>query len=993
MDRRFIEAPRFPVDRVNEVSAKEKGGGGRPPIWEMVFWWTRKPLIGARTVVAASLLPESADLTAFLRIVRLLGVEGSPHRHNPVMVPEYRELFTKAKLLDPFAGFGSIPLEAARLGIDKVVAVELLPTAYVFLKAILEIPKWAADNRLGDQLVKDLEKWGGWVVDQLKEDPDIRELYDDDIAVYIGSWEIRCPHCSRYTPLVGNWWLARVSRETTEEEELEEETKKGIYSKIAWMTPKNTEDRIYIDVVDLNRELNKNSVEAKINSRQGVVEAYGRRYTVPRPNIDARRETAACLHCNNTITNKGKKEEWYVKQALKEWNQNLEKYLSGEITIQQLIESKARPRLLARVKTIGKDLTFEPATQQDSDRLWRALEKLKQIWGDPDIPTEPMTPYGGPTLGDPPLIFGKFFKLFNPRQLLTLVKLVKLIREAGRRVEEEKLEQGWDKQKAHKYAEAITTYLAIALCKHADYNSIVNRYRPDKVRFEGTFAQRGIAIIWNYVDANPYVKTAGMTGHLINTLESVIEGLLYLINAVSGSPSRVEVVLDDATVLSKLGDERFDLIVTDPPYRDDVPYAELSDFYYVWLKRVLCDVRDVYGVLVRVPRFYSEAFFDDSGGEVEVQWRRFASREVSESEGRASFFGEGVGSFDYFKRLLSESFKVMADRLNDSGVAVTYYAHTTPDAWEALLEAGWLNAGLRVTATHSFVTESAQRVTARGKISLDTSLVVVWRKGVSREALVDEVYARAVEDCSEFAEKAMKFGRSGVDLFVSVLGCILSQFTQYRSLVGVGDLRKKGLGDLVKSYIYPATAEAIARSLGVKAAEKRLSPYSMFYLLAKVLIERRPRASRRSMDRNTAVIFSIGTRAELSALEALGLIQRDGDRITLLEPLHVEDPRRAVEATLIDRGLTPSAPSIRSSIDALHILEYLAISMPKDMFVKHYSELRSRSPQHVEEAIALAKILYSVLPENDSERKAVDTLLNSLGEAPQRGLLIYSKKG
>uniref|UniRef100_A0A7J3JR97 DUF1156 domain-containing protein n=1 Tax=Ignisphaera aggregans TaxID=334771 RepID=A0A7J3JR97_9CREN len=495
---------------------------------------------------------------------------------------------------------------------------------------------------------------------------------------------------------------------------------------------------------------------------------------------------------------------------------------------------------------------------------------------------------------------------------------------------------------------------------------------------------------WNWVEERP---DANIIGSYVRSLNSVIEGLQYLINAVSGSPSCVEVVLDDATVLSKLGDERFDLIVTDPPYRDDVPYAELSDFYYVWLKRVLCDVRDVYGVLVRVPRFYSEAFFDDSGGEVEVQWRRFASREVSESEGRASFFGEGVGSFDHFKRLLSESFKVMADRLNDSGVAVTYYAHTTPDAWEALLEAGWLNAGLRVTATHSFVTESAQRVTARGKISLDTSLVVVWRKGVSREALVDEVYARAVEDCSEFAEKAMKFGRSGVDLFVSVLGCILSQFTQYRSLVGVGDLRKKGLGDLVKSYIYPATAEAIARSLGVKAAEKRLSPYSMFYLLAKVLIERRPRASRRSMDRNTAVIFSIGTRAELSALEALGLIQRDGDRITLLEPLHVEDPRRAVEATLIDRGLTPSAPSIRSSIDALHILEYLAISMPKDMFVKHYSELRSRSPQHVEEAIALAKILYSVLPENDSERKAVDTLLNSLGEVPQRGLLIYSKKG
>ncbi|MEM4436701.1 MAG: hypothetical protein QXO22_07115, partial [Thermosphaera sp.] len=504
------------------------------------------------------------------------------------------------------------------------------------------------------------------------------------------------------------------------------------------------------------------------------------------------------------------------------------------------------------------------------------------------------------------------------------------------------------------------------------------------------------AMSWNYGDVSPFIEMSG-TGTLLSNIVKIYEKVLpYLINAVSGSPSRVEVVLDDATVLSRLGDEKFDLIVTDPPYRDDVPYAELSDFYYVWLKRALSDVSEVGGVLMMVPRFYPEAFFDEVGSEVEVQWKVFAVREVSESEGRGKFFGLGVSSFDHFSGLLAKSFKSMVDKLSDGGVIATYYAHTTPDAWEALLKAGWLNAGLRITAAHSIVTESAQRVTARGKVSLDTSLVVVWRKGVSGEALVDEVYARSVGACSEFAGDLRRAGRGSIDLFVAVLGCVLSHFTQYRSLVGVGDLRVDGLKNLVENYVYPATAEAIARSLGSIVAEKRFSPQSMFYLLAKVLIERRPGADRRYMDRSTAVIFSIGTRSDPSVLEALRLVRREGDRVVLIEPkhaLHVEDVRQSIEVTLADRGLSPSSPTIRSSIDALHLLEYLAITTPMEVFMKRYSEVKARSPQYVEEAVALARILYNVLPENESERKAVAVLLNALGEVPQQGLLKFSRRG
>ena len=157
-DKRFIETPEFPIREVNEASAREKQGGARPPHWEMVFWWTRKPLASARAVIAGSLLPAGTSPWEFKRYLRL--DEKVPHRKNPNIPPSWRERFERAKLLDPFAGFGSIPLEGARLGLGEVVAVELLPTAYVFLKAVLEYPKWAVENRVAKQLVRDVERWG-----------------------------------------------------------------------------------------------------------------------------------------------------------------------------------------------------------------------------------------------------------------------------------------------------------------------------------------------------------------------------------------------------------------------------------------------------------------------------------------------------------------------------------------------------------------------------------------------------------------------------------------------------------------------------------------------------------------------------------------------------------------------------------------------------------------------------------------------------------------
>ncbi|MEM1804297.1 MAG: DUF1156 domain-containing protein, partial [Desulfurococcaceae archaeon] len=727
----------LPVETINEYSSVEKGPG-RPPHWEMVFWWTRKPLAGARAVIAAALLEADAYQSAdqFLNdLFPCRRERKTVHACNPSK--RLVERLRGKRLLDPFAGFGSIPLEALRLGLDAV-AVELLPTAYVFLKAVLEYPKKYGGltvevgkeeaKRLGidagkiPALVYDVAKWGRRILDQLAGDPDIKELYDGDAAVYIGTWEVKCPVCGRHTPLVGNWWLARV--------------KKGsAYERLAWMEWKGG-----VVVTDLNEECRKSGkggcdeLSAKVSTREeeggGSVEWSGRRYVVPQKNIDARRETAQCLHCRAEINHRvvngkavksGKREGvWYVKWALRQWNERYEKYLKGEITLDELRNSPARPTLLAKVHIKDGDLQFTPATPQDTEKLWKAAERLRQMWGDPDIPAEELWKYTHGTGGMLSIWtwgFDRFYKLFNPRQLLTLTKLVKLIREVGKRVEEERLKEGWSEEDAFRYAEAVTSYLAITICKHADWNSNVSGWQLSYLIAAHTLAMRGIATVWNWGEYNPL---SGYRGTFKAMWENAIDSIWYLVTAVSSSPSKFRILLDDATTLDKLDDEKFDIIVTDPPYADNVAYAELSDFYFVWLKRALSD-ND--GESLR-PRFLPEAFFDELGLEIPTQWQIFAPREVSEEAGRWEHFRLKTS----FGELLARAFSNVLRFLKEEGLLVVYYVAKKPESWAALVDALWRVNGLELVAAYPVETESEESVVARGKASVLGGYVSAWRR-------------------------------------------------------------------------------------------------------------------------------------------------------------------------------------------------------------------------------------------------------------------------
>jgi putative DNA methylase len=1013
----FIESIKFPVSEVNEASAREKMGGGRPDYWEIVFWWTRKPLASARAIIAGCLLSENVNREQFLKALKF--DQKLPHRFNPILPDEWIEQFKGKKLLDQFAGFGSIPLEGLRLGLN-VTAVEFLPTAYIFLKAVLEYPSkygklkvkvtkdeaerlglrnliWSNDQAVMPKLVYDVAKWGNWVTEKLKEDPSIKELYEEDVAVYIGSWEIKCPHCDKWTLLVGNWWLARTSKDVNEEK---------IYQRLAWMKPKLESEKIAVEVVDLNNEVKESEfpIGTIVNTRDGYVKLpNGRKYEVPKSNINAKKETATCLHCGSSIryvdpktgshySDKSKapkniKErlEWYVKYALKLYHQG-----SG------IKEALARQALLVKVKVKDGNFTYQPCDSEDQKILLANQEIEKFVKeNNPDLPIELVAPWGSRGMGGDikTIIWGlnTWDKHFNLRQLYVLIKLVNLIREASKMIHREALNQNWSSKEAFKYAEAITVYLAVALCKNADFNSIVNRWNPVWLKPEETLSVRGIAMMWNWVDTCPFAE---ITGSWIRSLNNSIEGIDYIISAIYGHSmldntsmitfKDTNILLDDATRLNKLNpEEKFDLIVTDPPYYDDVPYTELSDFYYVWLKRALSDIED--GRLV--PKFLPEAFFKkvrDRWIEVEIQWKEYARKEVSKNPGR--FEGEKDKNnlaIEHFQRLLNSSFMVMRDKLKDDGILAIYYAHTDPDAWIALLKAGWASAGFRIINAFPVATESAQRVTARGKLALDTSIVVVWRKGSQGEVDVGKIYGTMIQAVKSRAFELIDGGFTGRDLFIGALSAALSTITTYSKVYRMGEL---SVESLVRDYVYPCTIRGLILALAGKADVKGevKSPESMFYVASKALFG--GRAETKKLDRSDVSLLAIGTKIDAKSLEdPLKLVTRVKTKaeegrgesaFKLLEPTSKE--RSSLEEFLTSKGLSIGEPNIRSSVDMLHMLEYLSIALPSEFFNKKLEALKSKYPDKVDEALIIAQLLSRVLPSDDIERELCVSLVEKV---------------
>jgi Adenine-specific DNA methylase containing a Zn-ribbon len=907
-ERALIESDAFGnlVPEIDKKAAKEKGPG-RPAYWEMIFWWTRKPLISARAFTAAALLPENYPLDKFKSMIRLS--ENLPHKYQPLVNNEFKN-FT---VLDPFAGFGSIPLEAKRLKVGKVIASELLPTAYVFLKAVLEYPKY------GVKLLDDLKKYGQELIKSIEDD--VKELYGE-YSGFVGTWEVKCPHCGNYTPLVNQWWLLSLKGSGDEEEESEGEVKSGDFKRLVFMKPEINGKQLRIKVIDLNKELNRKTIRAKKTKDRVVID--GREYRVPEGNVSAKHSYAKCLFCNTTLPGKGDK--WYVKEAIKDWNERYEKYLNGEITLEELQNAKARPILLVKFKGEEKNMEFEEINRYDIEKFWNLIGKLREV-NIENIPIENVAPRSAiraTTWG-----MDKFYKLFNARQLVIFSKIITKLNELRERIKGDE-----------EYKEAIITYLTIAFLNHIRHNCFTTSVEPTRKFITHALAFRGVGITWNWVEISPL---ANITGSLHRSLDHVIEGLEYLIQ--TNTDSKIEIINSDVNELAS--SDKVDVIVTDPPYADDVTYPELSDFYYVWLKRI-------------IPFPYK------------TQWEEFVPRDIGVDEARSEVFGDNIGSYEYFRNKLAQAFNKLAEILKDDGLLVTFYNHTSPDAWVSLLYAGWYVSKFRITTTHAITTEDETRLRALiSTITLDKSIVIVWRKRAEGSKLIHEIRKEAISKVSDWVSNMLgnQKLRLSTDTYIEVLGKVLGVFTQYEKILG---LRGEGIAaveDLVTNYVFPTTAQAIIEGLSKGIGVRISDPYTVYYVLVKLLIPP-PTKGVRKLDSNTLTFLNLSSGSlDVKDLQSKGVVRVEGkdDTIALVEPEQDKDIIAALEQLPEVKMALQGNYNFSNPVHVFHYLEYVSLKY-SDRLKDEIEKLRERT-RFVDEALAIAKVFARVLPDNDIEKE------------------------
>ena len=268
---------------------------------------------------------------------------------------------------------------------------------------------------------------------------------------------------------------------------------------------------------------------------------------------------------------------------------------------------------------------------------------------------------------------------YSPRHLLTFATLMKNIKDAL--------------NNADKLATPLSVYLAFWLCKHIGYNSFGVFWVSSGEKPGQTLALRQPTFMMNHIEINPFEK---VSGSLLNMQSNIKEGLEFITNY----SNPVEISLDSVTNISKHSPKMYDLVITDPPYLDDVTYGESSEFFYVWIKRIITK------------------YFSYMPKSIPLE------EDFCQSWGR---FGDKQTALEFFEKGLKKSFTTIRSSLKDDGLLVVFFAHSSTYGWNILLECV-RNSKFQVISSYAVHTESTANVIARGKTAFMSSIIVTCRK-------------------------------------------------------------------------------------------------------------------------------------------------------------------------------------------------------------------------------------------------------------------------
>lgn len=479
----------------------------------------------------------------------------------------------------------------------------------------------------------------------------------------------------------------------------------------------------------------------------------------------------------------------------------------------------------------GDRRTYSAATESDR-KLFRDaseffLSKRKEYERMNLIPTEESRPSYRDRLGH----YGikRWSDYFSSRQLLILTTVVKNIRVVC------------DDIKDRQYAGAMSVYLGFLLAKHVNFNSNGTLNAPTGEKIGQTLTMRMPMPLHNYIELNPFAKASG-------TIPNMIKNITDAIDFAVKNSAVCTVNMNSVTRL----DQKFDLIITDPPYGDDVQYGELSDFLYVWIYRCLSEY------YVGLPPIASldEDFC--------VSIHRFENKDLA---------------LDFFKRGFKQSFRSISGALKDDGLLVVFFAHSGIDAWNTLLNS-IRAAKLRIVSNYAVHTENTSNPVARDKTSFLSSIVVVCRKITEERAAYFEDIMPETEDSIKNMIRSIpleKFITLPItDLLIMVYGIVLEACTQFTDLKSYSKNTEARLESVIKNSQEYILKEIITKLTGrsITLVDPRLA----FFLLARVFYGGR-------IAPDDAIQISKVIALDRDTLEKDGIVTNLGG-VTRLIPLH-----------------------------------------------------------------------------------------------------------
>ena len=812
LPKRLIEVD-LPIRRISAHAQREK------PITHghlstLHVWWARRPLTACRAVLCALLWPDPADENcpeAFVAVARKEMLAWTTHERLVKLSAPSQQRFNAARkdssrfddreelrmalldfiadfanwdsskdaeylatsrlltqqahealggaahsvpmVLDSFAGGGSIPLEALRIGADAF-ASDLNPIPGLLNKIALEyVPRY------GQQLADEVRGWG----QRLGEDAEavLGRFYpkDKDGSIpmaYLWARTIVSENPAGgkvpvEVPLIRSLWLSKKGG-NFKALRWQRDAKGGVKCATAMVTYANGESiKVRRPLLEIFSPVGEQEIESGTVAR-GSATCPVTNYTTPvaavRRQIQARDGGTGDARLFCVVT---------TKPGQTGRNYRLPTKADHEIAYQAHAELKQRVEASSSAVSMIPD---EPTPRGGGSGAGRAFSQ--RIYG-----------------------MDKFSDLFSPRQLLALTALVQLNGQAGEAIRKATQDSG--------LAEAIAVGLAAAINSHADGNSSLCGWRPTSVDIGHTFGRQVIPMLWDFAEACPFSGAS-------RDWQSAMTGVLKAFQSMASSAQAGQAQQASADE-HPLPDDIAQCFFSDPPYYDAVPYADLSDFFYVWFKRTLRNVLPALFADELAPKD-DECILDEVKGK----------------------------DRDYFEQMMGKAMAEGRRILAPDGIGCVVFAHKSTSGWEAQLQA-MVDAGWTITASWPIDTEMGSRLRAMNSAALASSIHLVVRPRMvsGKDAVGDwrDVVDALPKRISAWLPRLAEEGVVGADAIFACLGPALEIFSRY-------DKVEKASGEPVtlREYLEQVWAEVAKAALSTVVADADLSGFEADAMLS-----------------------------------------------------------------------------------------------------------------------------------------------------------------